>query len=734
MTNINFLFKTQMMRKFAAFLFFIVAIAIHIHAQTTICLEPTQDAYLQGTTNFNTTELRVEVGNRITYLMYDLSNITGTVVSAELKMTVNTDAGTGRITIQKGATNNWTEGNLSNANKPAAAGALGELTQANFQTNTTYTWPLNGVLPGGNFSMILTQTTGNDVSFRSQEHSIAATRPTLCLTIQSSQPTDQTVECAIQFLLEGSYDGQNGMRNSLQNLNLLPSGQPYNVDPWNYDGAEGAGWTAADYPTGSIDWALISLRTSPLASDEVWKGAVVLLNDGTTHENISVDMDASINELYLMVEHRNHLPAMTPNPIPIVNGTISYDFTQADSYSNGVGQGQKQIGGKWLLFAANADQSLETGYEITGADNILWLNNNGLPGIYLPEDFNMDGDVTGADKVLWSYNNGIFSSIPKSTPITGCFASSIEEVRQCLESGNNAILTQDITVDNNDCDGYAVLNLNGISGVGIYGQGFRILRTGGQAQCSLVRGNGTTNGFFSDNVVWEEVPGPEVPGVNTYRHMIHFVNSSDICFTGSEVAHSWGYAIYMNGVDSFKFTSSILHNSGGLGLYIGHTTNPTTNYEISNNSFYNNTTNALAILGGTNGLVDNNIFDNNHLLGIFPVAPQYGTGYTGGGQVYIAMANGLDFVNNTIQNGSCSNCVTAGIFVNPVTGLELGLPNQGLTITNTMIDNNTIVNNTAWGVHLNANATLNNTTQFCNNTITGNGVQLGGLSGAIYKP
>jgi len=732
MANINFSFKTKMICKFTAFLFFIVATANHIHAQTTTttCLEPIQDAYLQGTTNFNTTELRVEVGNRVTYLMYDLSNITGTVVSAELKMTVNSDAGTGRITVQKGATNNWTEVNLNTSNSPTAAGALGELTQANFQTNTTYTWPLNGVSLGGNFSMILTQTTGNDVSFRSQEHSNVATRPTLCLTIQQA---DQTVECAIQFLLEGAYDGQNGMRNNLQNLNLLPSGQPYNIAPWNYNGAEGAGWTAGDYPTGSIDWALISLRTSPLASDEVGKGAVVLLNDGTTHDNISVDVDASISELYLVVEHRSHLPVMTPNPIPIVNGMISYDFTQADSYTNGVGQGQKQIGGNWLLFAANADQNLANGCEITGADNILWLNSNGLPGIYLPEDFNMDGDVTGADRIMWSYNNGIFSTVPKST-ITGCFASTIAEVRQCLQSGNNAILTQDITVDNSDCDGYAVLNLNGISDVGIYGQGFKIFRTAGQIQCSMVRGNASTTGFFSDNVVWEEVPGPEVPLVNVYPHMFHFVNSSDICFTGSEVAHSWGYAIYANGVDSFKFKSSTLRSSGALGLYIGHTSNPTTNYEISDNLFIDNTTNAVAVLGGVNGFIDNNIFDNNHLIGIFPVEPQYGTGYTGGGQVYIAMANTLMFSNNTIQNGFCSNCVTAGIFVGPVTGLELGLPNQGTTIYNTTIDNNTIINNTAWGVHLNANATLDLTTQLCNNTITGNGLPLGGIPAANYKP
>jgi len=69
-----------------------------------------------------------------------------------------------------------------------------------------------------------------------------------------------------------------------------------------------------------------------------------------------------------------------------------------------------------------------------------------------------------------------------------------------------------------------------------------------------------------------------------------------------------------------------------------------------------------------------------------------------------------------------------------VTGLELGLPNQGTTVFNTSIENNTIINNTAWGAHLNANATLDNTTLFCNNTITGNGNDLGGIPAANYKP
>ncbi len=373
-----------------------------------ICLEPIHDAYLQGTGQlFNTAELRVEANNRVGYLMYDLSSIQGTVTGATLEITVGSDAGSGRIMMEKGTTNNWTETTLSNTNKPAAAGLLGELTQGAYTVNSTYTWPLTGVTVGGDFSIIMTHTSGNDVSFKSGENADISDRPTLCLTV-TPPTTTQTVECETQLFLEGPFDGQNKMANDLQALALLPNAQPYTGAPWNYAGTE----TNTTFPTNYIDWVLVSLRTSSLATDEVAKGAVVLLEDGTTATNLSAVLDVSVTSLYVVVEHRNHLPVMSPTLIPIVNGVVSHDFRAANSYTTS-GLGQKQIGTNWMLYAGNVDQSLPTGYEITGADNILWRAVNGTSGIYYPEDFNMDGDITGADKVMWSYNNGVFSSLPK---------------------------------------------------------------------------------------------------------------------------------------------------------------------------------------------------------------------------------------------------------------------------------------------------------------------------------
>ncbi len=223
----------------------------------------------------------------------------------------------------------------------------------------------------------------------------------------------QTVECNVSLLMEGVFDGQTNMTNQLQSFNLLPSGQPYSSTPWNYPGLEGDGWTASDYPPGTVDWILISLRASPNPVDEVAKGAVLLMNDGSTHEGLSASIEAAVSSVYIVVEHRNHLPIMTPTPVPITNGLLTYDFTLANSYADGTGYGQKQIGSSWVMFAGNVDQSLPSGYEISAADKVLWQLLNGQPAVYRAEDFNLDGDVTGADKVFWSYNNGVFSSIPK---------------------------------------------------------------------------------------------------------------------------------------------------------------------------------------------------------------------------------------------------------------------------------------------------------------------------------
>ena len=115
-----------------------------------------------------------------------------------------------------------------------------------------------------------------------------------------------------------------------------------------------------------------------------------------------------------MVQHRNHIAAMTPQPISIANNTITYDFRANDSYRTATSIGQKQMpNGIWVMLAGDCDQSDTGGYDIIGQDKSIWEVSNGNFAQYLPTDLNLDGDVNGEDKILWEINNGNSSILPK---------------------------------------------------------------------------------------------------------------------------------------------------------------------------------------------------------------------------------------------------------------------------------------------------------------------------------
>ncbi len=226
--------------------------------------------------------------------------------------------------------------------------------------------------------------------------------------------TGAPATCNLGLWLEGALDLSSiKMTNNLQQKGVLPSGQPYQVAPWNYNGTEGGGWQQSDYPAGAIDWVLVSLRTTPQPSSEVAKAAALLMEDGSI---LPTDIElngVSATAFYIVVEHRNHIPAMTPVAIPLINNELTYDFRIANSYNSGAGFGQTQFGNEWALFAGEISQSSTVGYEVTGADYILWQSANGNFATYRSEDVNLDSDVNGLDRILLNVNNGISSAVMK---------------------------------------------------------------------------------------------------------------------------------------------------------------------------------------------------------------------------------------------------------------------------------------------------------------------------------
>jgi len=83
------------------------------------------------------------------------------------------------------------------------------------------------------------------------------------------------------------------------------------------------------------------------------------MKDGsiTFSDRCALAFDAP-SPLYIVVEHRNHIGIMTPQPVGIVNSTLTYDFRTSDSYRDPTSFGQRQTStGEWVMFAGDADQS-----------------------------------------------------------------------------------------------------------------------------------------------------------------------------------------------------------------------------------------------------------------------------------------------------------------------------------------------------------------------------------------
>lgn len=232
---------------------------------------------------------------------------------------------------------------------------------------------------------------------------------------QYSKVPGRDLTLNLSLAIEGAYDSNSGLLSTqLLQLGLLPAGQPYTGAPWNYNGTEGMGWGIQDYPQGSVDWVLVSLRTDPSASAEVAKYAGVLLEDGTVYFPDALTFPAgNATEYHIVVQHRNHIGAMSASKIPLINEALTYDFRLTDSYHPG-GSGQKDVSGTWVLFAGDGDKLADpVSYDINGADQIIWNLENGNFGKYLNTDYNLDGDVSGMDRILWALNNGIFSVLEK---------------------------------------------------------------------------------------------------------------------------------------------------------------------------------------------------------------------------------------------------------------------------------------------------------------------------------
>lgn len=160
--------------------------------QVTATADLLEATFLQGSSNPNPNGpiLRAEEGKRETYLKFDLSSFGGSISEAVLQMQIASDPGFGTLEVFLGSGSDWTESGLNGANKPSVVGsALASLTGTH-SLGQTKIWNLDvtSLTSGGELTLIVKHSNGNDVAFASDE---TAQAPQLIVTAGSIVPVDK---------------------------------------------------------------------------------------------------------------------------------------------------------------------------------------------------------------------------------------------------------------------------------------------------------------------------------------------------------------------------------------------------------------------------------------------------------------------------------------------------------------------------------------------------------------
>jgi hypothetical protein len=223
---------------------------------------------------------------------------------------------------------------------------------------------------------------------------------------------ERTVSLQLRMLLQGAYVPSTGrMRDALRSAGLLPTTEPYSSLGFTLTSGAGAAVQPAAFATTGanavVDWVLVELRKPDDPSALVQRIPALLQRDGdvvglggASPLQLTVDGPA----YHVAVLHRNHLAAMSKNPVSFGIQDAILDLTLTSTQTYGTG-GQALTGGRSALWAGDCNGDGTVRY--TGAgndrDHILLEVGGSVPTAlafgYSPNDVNLDGVIryVGAD-------------------------------------------------------------------------------------------------------------------------------------------------------------------------------------------------------------------------------------------------------------------------------------------------------------------------------------------------
>jgi hypothetical protein len=219
----------------------------------------------------------------------------------------------------------------------------------------------------------------------------------------------------IKVFLEGAFSSSLGhMRTVLNNENILPYSQPYNIEPWVHSGTE----HVLMFHINVVDWLLIEFIDAPDAeaaasSNSFLEKALLVKKSGEIVNQHMSTPRLPLNHiiehnLFVIVRHRNHIDIMSNYPLSYnsENKTYSYDFSSGIDKVFGGSAGYKMIDSDLNIFGMVTGDTDGDG-EILPADRSIFRQHFGISGEYNPADFDFDGEVLPADRSLFRMNFGI---------------------------------------------------------------------------------------------------------------------------------------------------------------------------------------------------------------------------------------------------------------------------------------------------------------------------------------
>lgn len=209
----------------------------------------------------------------------------------------------------------------------------------------------------------------------------------------------------VRMMLQGasSYDSVN-MRDDLRVAGLLPSTEPYTamgMSPANANASIPADMLMVTGQNAIVDWVLVELHDGDTPGQIIERRAALLQRDGDvigTDGFLRLLFDVPDGEYHVAVRHRNHLGAMTADPLVLGTEVGLVDLT-SNLPTYGTGAQVQLFNGKYALWMGNVLNDGILKYTGQGSDREPILQEIGgliptnVVSAYSNADTNMDGKV-----------------------------------------------------------------------------------------------------------------------------------------------------------------------------------------------------------------------------------------------------------------------------------------------------------------------------------------------------